>query len=677
MSKLVHTESIYSYIVVYPEMTRMKTGTYFSSKVGVALLLIVINITMQVSLTFITGESILASTIDYKKSLLGRADDPLNVVVSNVGDGGEDVADVAKDVKVEKKLKDIEDKQKSLDLDLDPDLANKVRSSIGRGERGQSCCTGVVCSGGQMLCCRGAGRSAAPAASSFLNHTGFLKLGKPSGGKKGEGEEGGVTGGARKSLCLASGDLKGSVLDCSPPAAAFLDSWPDLDSNQDGVWTKDEAAADAANLGCKLGTDLPLIFNAVVSGSIRYAQQFRGGSTAPSIRSRQGVPHRYFVDWLGIVALCGAVDPDRCPSLIESGVYNGALKAQAKGAPIDGITSLDEALDHCQNMLQAGGICQKALPVTHMIYRQQVASKCGSPTFITGNMYVNPYDPTDVMRTVTLAYPNLDTYEMAASYVFQFFMSIIVFVWYLALLGEAISLCNLADFTWNFPAAKHADPLSIRRWKRRLTRRARDAAHFLSISVGASVEQEANIQEASPFSRRPSSTVTPRGDEEAVTISDICTEHRMLCAFILFVRGWLMIYMAIIGTIFLQNTYSYPDLLMNAVALAFVFELPEFLYGLLVSGEDHELLETVGELPFETGVPKAKGIWTCLVEINFWGLAVFPCVVLLMCAFHYYYTIDPVNEALGCACLQAGERCAAARTLSRSWWDAQWALPMS
>merc|ERR1719326_81579 len=58
--------------------------------------------------------------------------------------------------------------------------------------------------------------------------------------------------------------------------------------------------------------------------------------------------------------------------------------------------------------------------------------------------------------------------------------------------------------------------------------------------------------------------------------------HSYVCYFMVIARFCLWFYLADVGTAFIIYIRDYSELLMNAVALAFILKLPEFLYVLLV-----------------------------------------------------------------------------------------------
>mmetsp|Transcript_1569 Transcript_1569/g.4006 ORF Transcript_1569/g.4006 Transcript_1569/m.4006 type:complete len:694 (-) Transcript_1569:69-2150(-) len=654
---LEHKESIYHFLVIYPELHRVKRGSYYDAKVGIAFALIVLNIVLQVSLTMIAGSSIFDDMTSYKSSL---TQEPGSATSRYLRERAEELAEEVADRAADK-----------FDRFADKYTAHSgLRLQYNESTKAAACCAADECIG-QAPCChskRGLGDQ------SKLLQTRGGQARKPAGSSKAKGKKEVGEGTERRALCLNSQD----GLDCAPPTYDYVNHWDELDVNKDGVWTKEEAEADELNLGCKLGVPSEEVFRAVISGLRKYAMEISKDldTLAPEVTSGWGVPRKYFEHWRGMVVMCAAVDHNRCTGLIEEGVFDGALKMAVEDhAPRDGIKSLEYALDYCQTMLFPGGVCDKALPVMYIMYRQQVRDKCGSPTYLTGSVYHNPYDEGDVLRVVELSYPKLDKYTMAESPVFQFFLCLILLVWYVNLLGEFVSILRLADFAWNFPGAQDDDPLLLRKLGRRVKRVvSHTASNFRQRMSFSDRDGRPEDEEAPRRQGSKSPAWTPRYVEvESPIIQDISEVHRAICFLIVSLRLWLLLYMANVGTVFTLSTYSYPDLLMNAVALAFVFELPEFLFALLVKAEDKRALEEVGALEYCSLIPKPVGVMAYLCSVYFWGLVVFPAVCVTEVYLHHVYTVLPIYEALNCACLQHGERCIAQQTLTRSWWDRQWA----
>merc|ERR1719388_538069 len=68
-------------------------------------------------------------------------------------------------------------------------------------------------------------------------------------------------------------------------------------------------------------------------------------------------------------------------------------------------------------------------------------------------------------------------------------------------------------------------------------------------------------------------------ESEEYTITGLTSGHRAACAAVCAIRILLVIYLGVVGCIFLVMETGYMDLLMNAVALAFILEVDEILFG--------------------------------------------------------------------------------------------------
>merc|ERR1719156_153525 len=121
-------------------------------------------------------------------------------------------------------------------------------------------------------------------------------------------------------------------------------------------------------------------------------------------------------------------------------------------------------------------------------------------------------------------------------------------------------------------------------------------------------------------------------------VDSISRPHLIVCKCMLYVRIFLWFYMGNVGTAFLLATFKYDDLLFNAVALAFIFELPEFLYGFLMTDEIKQKLSGAESVPFPTSLPQ-QGFAKVLISRSFWGLVVIPIFVFIVCTYNYQSNI--------------------------------------
>mmetsp|Transcript_121297 Transcript_121297/g.314901 ORF Transcript_121297/g.314901 Transcript_121297/m.314901 type:complete len:349 (+) Transcript_121297:84-1130(+) len=272
MDAFEHHESIYSFMILYPELNRIKYGSYWNSKVALSFALFFLNLLMQISLTHITGESILEDNLAFRQTLVSQ---------------GDILADVAeKTLELKETLEDLVD---------------------GEGEE-DHCCRGPHCAGGEACCAprslartrkntslastRQLGRKQVPAAAATTGHLPRRPgaaaaasraaaslavpgnfLAKPGGGKgKKEGAEG---DNAQGTVCI----IRDKEMDCSQPSFAFLDRWHELDYNGDGNWTYEEAVRDDANLGCFLantGLTPEAVFRSFCRGITKFYPELAG-----------------------------------------------------------------------------------------------------------------------------------------------------------------------------------------------------------------------------------------------------------------------------------------------------------------------------------------------------------------------------------------------------------------
>mmetsp|Transcript_12242 Transcript_12242/g.26988 ORF Transcript_12242/g.26988 Transcript_12242/m.26988 type:complete len:631 (-) Transcript_12242:26-1918(-) len=543
--------------------------------------------------------------------------------------------------------------------------------------------------------------------------------GKPSGssaggsGKKGKKESEGGSVSGRTTTCFDDG----KTLDCSQPTFRFAQQWEDLDFDGDGLWTAEEADIDPANLQCRLadsGLTSEAVFKAACEGILHFREEeawdkyllVTASGHAPdretddgkqekllaakipeSIRERKAIPRPWFDFWRGMVSLCSAIDLNRCGELVSSGIFDGALAIPGKRS---GLAGLDTALDLCQHILRRNGWCDQSLPVTFVMYRAQTLDKCGDASFLPGGEYVNPNQPTDVMATVSVTYSTLGTYEMAGTLRFRVFLLLILVIWFVNLLGEISMIINLIDFVCNFPVSSD-DPFNTKKmlhsisdhgtWAMRrassklnkIVKKHKPKQEEKEGEAGAAAASQPSPGRPSPFWRSPlTARATPRDGEGGILISSVSGPHKITTWVMIVIRTLLVIYMAGVGSIFILTTYSYPDLLMNAVALAFVFELPGFLYNLVVDKHDKEVLASISPLEFPSSLPKRSKTVRLFTSGYFLGLVVFPLICITLVDWDRRWNIEPSHEALECLCLQRGSRCVATPFYDKAWWDAHW-----
>jgi hypothetical protein len=454
-------------------------------------------------------------------------------------------------------------------------------------------------------------------------------------------------------------------IDCGQPTFQMLGRWEELDIDGDGVWTYDEAIEDHTNLGCRLQLPQLDLFKAVCRGiqlDVK-AKQSLGlptESLPEEVRLRQGVPKGFFQIWEGLAVLCATTDTSRCGPLINAGVFDGAL-GYGKGS-----WDLTGALEFCSQLLSTGGVCDRSLPYTFAIHRQRIRGKCGAGFYSAGGMYTNPFDAKDTLSSVSVNYQEVITYELVHSATFQFFVWIMLILWLVTLNKELESVFEMLDFCTFFPRtpSDSASPLHI------------NARNVTWQSVRASVQQ---IYDNATSSGDGGFLV---GKGETVLIEDISDTHRIICWVVLALRFINVFYMLFVGVVYACCTHSYLDLLMNTVALAFVFTLPEMFYGWLVPERIKAQMRRVIIVRDTSAVSSASmslrnlaklPIATGLVQSRFFqGLLLIPIICWAIVTLNDKYRVRPMLEVLRCACTQEGPHCEVGIHLQRMWWDVYW-----
>lgn len=640
MATIKHRESIYSFVTFMPPLTRRTHGHYCTLPVLLALILFLFTIMCQLGLTVIAGGYIQDKSRDFKVSLIRHeqftttAMTPIDYVRETVEHAFDKVTEVYE-------------------------------------EPVTGCCSSAECDGA-LPCCGAKPKpnkkhynQRAQSYQPTRNSSSFLALRRNESTaplKKMKDLLDSFVYGSSGDVVLCRKGANG-FLDCTPPSYAFLDAWHELDDNQDGVWSLEEAEADRTNLGCQLGLSPVDFFNSAVRGIIKDARDTADNSYAiplvpESIETRRAIPKDYFEQFKGLVVLCTAVDVGRCGQMISQGFFDGAigLKSQVTRG---GIHDLDSSLDFCQRMLRPNGVCEQALPHTFQLYRARIAQKCGRPSYSADKRYTSPHDPRDVTSIISVSYGQLAQFESANEFQFQTFLYLILLVWCVTLVDELLRILQLLDMLANFSICNDE---SYSFFPKRMRDQLRNYSSFSSSDLLKTPRLPANLEKLSGLDADPS---------ESLVVVDISRPHHVMCCTMCAIRLCLWAYMGNVGTTFLVATFSYEDLLFNAVALAFIFELPEFLYVFLIADEIKEQLADAETVEYPTSLP-VSGWKKGFVSKAFWGLFVTPLAVFLVVCFNHQQNIMSSLEALRCACFQSGSNCVAARRFTGAWWNDYW-----
>lgn len=591
-------ESIYRFAIVYPELHRVRHGSYYSCDVCVAMLLLIMTSVFQAYIVQIAGSYI------FNQSLLSYRSG------------------------VQEPKSSSEPWFQSEALPLHLRWIGRRASRVAGAS--QECCRGVSCSA-KFACCASSLRTANQTKQAVI---------KPQ---------------RLDAVCYQDSD----GLDCGPPSFQLIDRWHELDADGDGFWSREEAVADAANLGCRLQLDQAELLRTVSLGILEDSVVKRELDLANSkvpheVESMNAVPREYFKLWEGLAVVCAVGDPARCGGLVHEGVFDGALGPSATGH-----WNLVNAMEYCGRLLMPGGLCDKTLPVTYALHRQSLGGQCGAGVYSAGPLTTNPHNYRDSLRSVSVRYSKVADYELVHSLTFRFFVAVILVLWFVTVNKEVESVLTMLHFVQHFPA-NHDNPLRI----------PRSDLSWIVLKRSVNDTLRAWRQGETLISGKRMTY------ESRVIITDITHAHRITCWCVLILRIVNLFYMLVVGIVYSTCTHSYVDLLMNTVALAFVFELPEMFYQWVVPEHVKEVLTNVELAPIDT----VGGLNSKLLRFAsafarsrfFQGLVLIPIIAVAIVEVNDALHTLPMLEVLKCACLQTGPTCEVGRHLTREWWSEYW-----
>jgi len=150
----------------------------------------------------------------------------------------------------------------------------------------------------------------------------------------------------------------------------------------------------------------------------------------------------------------------------------------------------------------------------------------------------------------------------------------------------------------------------------------------------------------------------------------ISWQHRLALFIVVFLRMVMLLILLYVGLIFLGRQTQYIDLLLDGVALMFIVEVAEIIYErclreeVKTSWEEREPIEL-----------KKIGLSRLAARPDIEDALYLLLVTALTAAFMVYYNINLVNplyDALQCACLSQGDTCREASVFSSDFWDKYW-----
>jgi len=447
--------------------------------------------------------------------------------------------------------------------------------------------------------------------------------------------------------------LDNGLFSCLPRGVEFASEWKSLDTDGDGVWTISEASSMENSQGSvenkAIETRRTLFFNTIITGLKQRAEWMAplNGTLSPllhgvgeatlyltqDVLEGRAIPKPYFDYWVGDAMMCTRFDSLACTKIVESGLFDAALKKGRLAAAHKGVFDYTSAAKYCTMMLEEHGGCEQSFPASFRIAVMERKHACGEVELHSDGVIANPTNPTEIMSVSRLSYKYLDTKELCQNGTFLFFQVLILIMFYSSLVVEAREVIKLADFLYSFPGA-----------------------------YGPQDRGGVDLGEGCPGGKR-------------YRIERISAPQRASIAAMLLLRLVIFAVVSIFGTWFLLVEDNYMELLLNAVALSFIVTVDEVIVDVFVESSTMQAvgLEETERIAYQGVLPRDDGrIAGLMFRKDVWGLMFLPILSTVLVLHHMHFVREPANTALTCACLQEGQHCAESMVNQADWWQQYW-----
>jgi hypothetical protein len=427
--------------------------------------------------------------------------------------------------------------------------------------------------------------------------------------------------GAAPTKCNPGGSMCSVVngnFTCAPPSVQLTGRWDELDTNGDGIWTREEVEAAKEQLQCKYIVNPVEVFDVFIT-FLKKREKILW--LHPDIKEGRAIHKAYFNFAAGDIIMCGYRSQDMCPNLLKRGFFHAPLKHAT--APRVG-TTIDSALKYCYELLKPGGTCERTLPSTYSVWKISSTDQCGNPSY-SKFAYTNPGNGV-VKSLLEVDYVSRQKYELAQTIVFEIYKTIIISMWLLSMVFELKDI--IVVFTWcaRFPSADH-------------------------FGDDAVLEEE-------------------HGGETVYTIQGVTQTHRYCVTFMTCFRFMLTVVLTFVGVSFLMKQTGYIDLLMDAVTLVFIVEIANIIYTQSLRPDIREQTESIQSMVVMKWGIDFLNVRPALTDM-LWFFGVMIASVIIVQTYGEV-TVTPLYDALQCACLGVGDNCIEADKFSYDFWHDYW-----
>jgi len=436
------------------------------------------------------------------------------------------------------------------------------------------------------------------------------------------------------SLCF----MENGTFTCAPPSVQLIGRWDHLDTNKDGVWTREEVIHSRAALQCSFGVDPLEVFD-MIGGLLQNRESQKYIWVHPDVKSGKSISRDYFTYILGDVAMCSYRNGDMCGNLVKRGFFDAAIMSGK--IPRVG-TTIRSALSYCHKLLDYGGICEQYMPSAYATWKIESVSECSQASY---QKFV--YEDPNSGRTKSLLsvdYEARKSYAVAQSYVFLVYKTCILFIWLLLIVHQLRDVNKTLAWIRSIPIEEDE--------------------HFDEDGDAPSARMLARVNSA----RRRKLLQ----DEE---INHIKRSHQTALTFVTVMRMCIITILLYVGLNFLAKQNDYIGLLLDGVAMIFIVEVQEILYSYVVRQDKRQTWEERSPMtfiPFGASLKFRPG--AAALDLAWFFVLLF--LAALFMAYHTKMLVEPLYSALECACLSEGSKCREAHVFSYQFWQQYWMLDL-
>lgn len=416
---------------------------------------------------------------------------------------------------------------------------------------------------------------------------------------------------------------------CAPNVVQLIGNWELLDLNKDGVFTREEASEKKLvdHMNCYYGVDTRIYYKFLLQ-ELTGSQLLQKQGWVHENLTKGTAIHRSYVDWFKADAvLCSYGADDVCGRIFEMGIFDAPLQHPGTSVAIKDTVS---AAAYCRDLLREEGRCEYMLPSNYRVWRAKLSSRCGPPE-VQSFSYTNPRDPADVVSLTRVNFEEQLAYESSTSWHFKAFLTVSLLSLYASIAHDLRYCIRLLMFLIYFP--------------------------------NRALPGEEGFEHQD-------------GDEH--TLTGISTDHRRYCYVVLVVKAVLIVGTCVAGTAFMTTGTRYIDLLFDTLSLQLILQVDYLVCETMVRAAARDELYSIKtiwvEIPPDTMPATYLKISPPIRDFCWVSLL----IVASLAVWWYDYTqrLEPVREALSCACVTEGESCLEAFHYSRAWWNNYWLVEL-